>query len=189
MESVELAKTLRRLGACREAREWAKGKSLAEVYEALHRADWWLWLAALVGVDRKRVVLAACACARTALKYVPDGETRPIAAIETAEKWARGEAGVTLNDVREAARASRAAYAAAAAYDAAAAAYAATYAAYAAYDAADDAAYAAYDAAAAADDDDARRKALAEMMTLVREHLPLEVVAALSGSAPQDAVR
>src|SRR5512141_427970 len=154
MRPDEFAAVLRRLGACQEAREWAAGKSLDEVYSQLERADWWLWLAAKAGVERKRVVLAACACARTALKRVPAGEGRPLAAIELAERWARGEEGVTLEQVRTAADA--AAYAAAA------------YAAYAAYAAAAYAAYAAYAAT--------RTRALADMVPLVKEHLPLEVV-------------
>jgi hypothetical protein len=36
------------------------------------------------GVDRSLVVLAACDCARTALRYVPPGEDRPLLAIEAA---------------------------------------------------------------------------------------------------------
>jgi hypothetical protein len=76
----------------------------------------------------QQVVLAACACAETALKYVPKGEDRPRLAIETARKWAHGE--TTLQEVRADAYA---AYAAAAADAAYAAAYA-TYAAHAAYD-------------------------------------------------------
>lgn len=59
-------------------------------------------LARLVGkVDRHLVVRAACACARTALQHVPDGEDRPRIAIETAEAWCRGEA--TSEQVRVAA--------------------------------------------------------------------------------------
>ena len=95
---------------------------------------------------RKAIRLAACACARTSLKYVKAGETRPLKAIETAEAWCRGE--TTIEQVREARYAAAAAYAAAsaAAYAAAAAAAAAASAAAAyaaAYAAAADAAYAA----------------------------------------------
>jgi len=157
---------LRGLGACWEAKEWADGKTLRESWNTCERGDWMLWLAARVGADRKRLVLAACACARLSLKYVSPGEDRPRVAIETAEKWAHGEA--TIEEVKAAAAAYAAAadaaayaadavnaagtYAAAAAY----AAYAAdavnaagTYAAAAAYAAAADAAaYAAYTAAA-----------------------------------------
>jgi hypothetical protein len=98
------------------------------------------------------------------LKYAPEGEKRPLHAIELTERWGRGEPGVTLEQVRQAA--AYAAYAAAYAYaDAAAHADADA-------DAAAAAAYAAADARRSA-----RAKALADMMPLVREHLPLEVVA------------
>jgi len=92
--------------------------------------------------DRKTLVLAACLCAETALKFWEKKhptDNRPHIAIETARRWARGEA--TLDEVKAAADAAdAAAYAA----DAAAAAYAA-------YAASDDAAYAAAAAYAASD--------------------------------------
>jgi hypothetical protein len=96
-----------------------------------------LWYLAKRGFDRKRLVLIACKCARLGLKYVPKKEKRPLKAIQTAEAWATGKDGVTLGDVRAAARAAYAANAAYAAYaaNAARAAYAAN-AAYAAYAAA-----------------------------------------------------
>ena len=105
------------LGACTEAREWAAGYStLAEAWTACERADWLLWYAGRRGVDRKILVRAACACARTVLPYVPVGEDRPHRAIEMAERWCDGLA--TLQEVS-----------AAAAYSAAVDAYAAAYAA------------------------------------------------------------
>ena len=94
----------------------------------------------LTYVDHNAAVLAACACARTALKYIPPGEDRPLKAIQTAEAWTRGEA--TEEQCREAASAARAA--------AARAADAAWAAAHAASAAASAAAYAAAYAAAAA---------------------------------------
>jgi hypothetical protein len=95
------------------------------------------------------------------LTYVKAGESRPLNAIETAEAWARGDAGVTLADVTAAANgAAHSAYTPAnaahsggiAAANAANAAYtAATAAGYgAAYGAAYTAANAAYTAATAA---------------------------------------
>jgi hypothetical protein len=92
-------------------------------------------------VSRQDLVLATCAVARTALKYVPKGELRPRIAIETAERWARGEA--TIEEVKTAADAAD--DAAAATNAAVAYAYAPYYAANAAY-----AAYAPYYAANAA---------------------------------------
>jgi hypothetical protein len=97
------------LDACDDAIAWAEGyDSLDAAWAACERGDWMLWLAGRVagppGDDTRRpLVLAACACARLALPYIPDGEERPLRAIETAEAWARGDAGVTLEQVRFAA--------------------------------------------------------------------------------------
>ena len=152
------------LGACPEAVKWARGVATPEcAWETCPRGDWLLWVAMKLGVDRRLLVRAACACARTSLEFAPTGEDRPRIAIETAEAWSRGEA--TSAQVLAAARA--AAYAAYAAYAAnAAAAYVAADAdadadaAYAAYADAD-AAYAAYAAAYAAAAADARAAATA----------------------------
>ncbi len=151
MNAKSFAASLRRLGACQEARAWARGKTLAEAWGQCERGDWMLWLAAR-RAPRRLVVLAACACARTALVYAPAVEERPRRAIEIAERWARGDA-VTPAECR-------AAYFAA--YFAAYAADVAAYAAAAAAAAAADDAYAAY----AADD------ALRKMAALVRQHIP-----------------
>jgi hypothetical protein len=143
-------------------------------------------------VDRRRIVLAACAVAESSLKYLPAGEDRPRVAIETARRWARGEA--TLKEVRDAsdaAYAARAAARAAADADDAAAARssasaAAARAADAAYDDAadvtdsaavsvDDAAYAAYLAA-----DDSYADAAyyySGAAKVVRRYIPLSVLA------------
>ena len=133
---MTLNQRLSRLHACAEAREWAKGyQDIAAAWAACPRADWMLWLAAKAigkpGSDaHRRLVLAACACARHALPHVKAGEARPLAAIEIAERWARREEGVTIDHVRAAA--SDAAYAASASDAASASASAASDAAYAA---------------------------------------------------------
>ena len=131
MTRPELATVLRTLGACRESLAWAADygagweRALAECPDR----RWMTWLAGALmcrgHMRREVIVLCACACARTALRYVPAGEERPLAAIETAERWCRGDA--TLDEVRAARRG---------------AAYAADYAAYAAADAAAAADYA-----------------------------------------------
>ena len=146
---------LRRLGACEDAYRWARGKSGAVAWRTCKRGDWLLWLAARAEVRRQDLVLAACACARLALKHVPADEHRPRIAIETAERWARSDDGVTLGDVRAAADAADAAAAAVAAADVA------PYAAYAAYAVADAA---------------ARKTTLAECADLVRERIPWSTV-------------
>ena len=134
------------LHACHEAVAWAKRQpTYAKAWSSCRRADWLLWLAGRTDADRAAVVLAACACARTALPHVRAGELRPLRAIETAEAWCRGEA--TIEQVREARRAAAAVCANAANAAAANAADAAVCAA------------------------DARSKALASMAPLVRLHI------------------
>jgi hypothetical protein len=142
------------LRPCSEARRWIRSQSgtAYALWRRCDRGDWLLWLAARAGVDRRLVVLAVCDCAETALVHASPGEDRPRFAIETARRWARGDA--TIGEVRAAA------YDAAAA-DAAAAYYAAAYAAYAAYYAA---AYA------------ARSASLTESARIVRRRIPWSVV-------------
>jgi hypothetical protein len=193
MSAADFAKLLRKISACEEACEWAKGKTLAEVWATCERGDWMLWLVGYMNgkkgwATQQQVVLAACDCAELSLKYVAAGEARPRIAIETARKWARGEA--TIEEVTDAAHAAHDAYAAAyaaahaaaayAAYAAAYAAYAAAYAAYAAYAAAAYAAYAAYAYAAAYDAaydaasyEATRNEILKQCADLVRKSIPV----------------
>ncbi len=160
---------LRDLEACPEAIEWVNNRSLCKCWQVVDRADWMLWLAAKVGVDRKPLVLAACDCAEPALKYVPDGEERPRKAIETARAWCKGKA--TLKQVRSAA-ADAAVYAADADAAYTAAAYASSYAADSAVYASDADAAAAYAAYAAA----ARQKAHKSMCRIIRKRIPVEMI-------------
>src|SRR5882672_9978527 len=106
LSAKQFSTLLKKLGACEEAVEWSAGKSLKETWEQCERGDWLLWLVGyMVGKEgwpiRQQLVLAACACAETSLKYVSKGEDRPRLAIETARKWARGEASIV--EVRQAA--------------------------------------------------------------------------------------
>ncbi len=75
-----------------DATAWAKARPWLEAWETCEDARWMLHAAAKVGVDRRLVVRAACACARTVLDRIPVGEERPRRAIEAAEAWTRGEA-------------------------------------------------------------------------------------------------
>ena len=104
-----------RLNACSQAREWAKGKSLAEVWKTCRCGDWMLWLAAKYGdVPLKTIVAIACDCAEPALAFTTD--PRPAATIAVVRLWLKDEA--TIEEVRAAAYAARAAaYAAARAAD------------------------------------------------------------------------
>ncbi len=147
-------KDLIKLDPCPEAVEWAKSyESPDDAWAKCKRGDWMLWVAGRLSEDansasRKKLVLAACKCARLALPYVRPGETRPRAAIDLTERWANGDQSVTLEMIRGAAGDAWAAGdAARAAWDAARAAWDA---AMAAWDA--PAAMAAWDAAWAAGD-------------------------------------
>ncbi len=116
MTQKELSRMLAKLDACGPARKWIKSTrgTPAEMWLTCERGDWLLWLAAKAGVRRQDVALAACACARLSLQFVPEWEARPLQAIEISERWARNETGVLLKDVHSAADA--AAYAAYTAY-------------------------------------------------------------------------
>ena len=108
----DFAQQLKDLGACEEAIEWVNGRSLRKCWQVADRGDWMLWLAGKLDIDRKLLVLAACDCAETALKYTDD--PRPAKAIKTARAWCDGKA--TIEQVKEAAEAAaRAAWAAEAA--------------------------------------------------------------------------
>ena len=166
--SMEPHEILTSLGACSEAVKWSKKyRSAKSAWANCERGDWLLWLAGKkagpVGDEkRKKLVLAACGCARIALpiwqKRYPD-DKRVEVCLDTAERWARNEA--TL----EALQVSRINCSSAASYAYAAYAASAAYAAYAAYAAsAAYAAYAAYAAASAAD----RSKTLAQCADIVR---------------------
>jgi hypothetical protein len=160
---------LARMDACCEARSWAAGRTAQQAWAECERPDWLLWWARAAKVDRRLLVRAACACARTVLQYAPAGEQRPLRAIETAEAWCDGNA--TIEQVRSAADAASAAAYATAAASAAYAAYATDAASAAAY-AADAAAYAADAAAYAAAYAAARR----EMCRLIRVAIPFDAL-------------
>ena len=137
-----------------DARKWSFGRAWLDAWERCPNAQWSLYAAATAGVDRRLVVLAACACARTELPYLAREQEMSRLAIETAEAWARGEA--TVEEVHAASVAPASASAASAAS--------------AAYYAASDARYAyAYTASASAVDAHA---SLREMADLVRRQVP-----------------
>jgi len=155
------------MSACDEGVEYARSyRTMQEAWDRCERGDWMLWLLGrLAGPpeskSRKKLVLAACACARLSLDHIPAGEQRPLAAIDMAEAWARGQDGASLDDIRR-----TVAYAAAtAAASAAASATAAASAAASAYAAAS-AAASAYAAASA------RKKTLLQCAEIVRSMYP-----------------
>ena len=102
----------------------AIGEHLRAYTDACEALRW------LTTIDRRLAVWGACVCAREALRFVAEGEERPLRAVETAERWLAGLA--TIEEARAASAAAYAASAAAYAASAAAANSAATAAAAAA---------------------------------------------------------
>ena len=101
-------KPFKAMGACMDAIDWCQlYDSLEDAWQVCKRGDWMLWLLEKVAgkpesKSRKLLVLTVCQCARLALPYVIEGDKRPLRVIETVEAWARGENGVTLDDMRHA---------------------------------------------------------------------------------------
>src|ERR1017187_2989422 len=137
--SMEPHEILTSLGACPDAVKWSnKYRSAKSAWANCERGDWLLWLAGKkagpVGDEkRKKLVLAACGCARIALpiwqKRYPD-DKRVEVCLDTAERWARNEATLEALKVarKNAYAAANARTASAAAFAAASAASAAAYA-------------------------------------------------------------
>jgi hypothetical protein len=100
MNNTFLINWLLRHDACGPSLTWLAGRDLATAWAECGRGDWMLWLAARAGVNRRMVVAACCACARTLLPRIPADEALPLAAIETVERWCRGEA--SIDEVRAA---------------------------------------------------------------------------------------
>ncbi len=161
MPTPDPARTLRALGACRDARAAAKPFGTPQMaYAHCRRGDHLAWYFGRLaqGTDwgspeHRRAALVSVICARYALPHVPEPHRGQIDEIlAQIEGWARGTASLTQTDLlalRQRTLEIRStlwrAYDAAAAYAAAAAAAASD-----AYDAA--AAYAAAAAAAASDE-------------------------------------
>jgi hypothetical protein len=104
---MEYIGKLQEMNACQEAVDWCQDyEGLEAAWLACERADWMLWLIGKTikdGDAQKPLVLVACECARLALPYVPEGEDRPLKAIETAEAWARGDSSATIGMIETAA--------------------------------------------------------------------------------------
>lgn len=120
---MNLTKKLQKMNACVPAIEWVKqmnGSNPEKLWNECERGDWMLWLVGKLDIDRKRLVLAACQCARLVEHLMKDEHS--IRTIEVAEAWVHGKA--TLEELDRAAAAYAYAYAYAVyAYAYAAAAY------------------------------------------------------------------
>ena len=168
---------LARMNACDESSRWLavlpSDTTPESAWSTCPRGDWLVWLLGRLhraGVlSRQTLTLAGCVAARTSLVHLAGTpwHAPSLAAIETTERWCRGEA--TPEEVRKARHAAWEARNADAAYAAAADAYAAA------------AAYAADAADAAA----ARAKRRQEIADAVRAVVPWSLVErALGGVSP-----
>ena len=95
VKNAQAVQILVKVCACSDAILWAKqdGGTGKQLWARCNDASNLLWFAEKIGADRKLLVLAGCDCARTALKFVPEGEERPRKAIEAAEAYCRGDVG------------------------------------------------------------------------------------------------
>lgn len=87
---MTLQQKLRELSACSDARLWVGDKTLTEAWETCPHADWMLWFAEKVGVDRLLLISAATECAATVLPLMKD--IRSQSAIATYRLYVKGEA-------------------------------------------------------------------------------------------------
>src|SRR3990167_8668994 len=83
-----------------------RGRTCLDLWASAPRGYWLLWYAQKAGAPRPALVRAAPACARPALRFVPEGEDRPRLAVEAAEAWADEP---TARNRRRAEKASKAA--------------------------------------------------------------------------------
>ncbi|MBK8150844.1 MAG: hypothetical protein IPK58_22235 [Acidobacteria bacterium] len=92
---------LKRLAACPEAREWAKGKTWTEIYSTCERGDWLLWLFVRTNPRNKRLrTLAAGRCANTVRHLMTD--PRSLAIADAAIAYGEGRIGIAaLHKARE----------------------------------------------------------------------------------------
>ena len=121
---------LTKLGACQEAKEWAKGKTFEEIYNTCHRGDWLNWLFAKTNPEDVQLLTLVKGHQANTVRHLMKDE-RSLKAIDTAIAFGEGRA--TREELNNAAAAAFAASAARAASAAgASAAYAAVEAAEAA---------------------------------------------------------
>ena len=118
------------LKACKEAQEWAQGKTFEEIYNTCHRGDWLNWLFAKTNPEDVQLLTLVKGHQANTVRHLMKDE-RSLKAIDTAIAFGEGRA--TREELNNAAAAAFAASAARAASAAgASAAYAAVEAAEAA---------------------------------------------------------
>ena len=106
---------LTKLGACQEAKEWAKGKTFVEIYNTCHRGDWLNWLFAKTNPEDVQLLTLVKGHQANTVRHLMKDE-RSLKAIDTAIAFGEGRATrEELNNAAAAAFAASAARAASAA--------------------------------------------------------------------------
>jgi len=177
---MDIQQFLKDNDACQPAQDWAKDKSLQEIWDTCDQPNWLIWLLKKLEFKTRTFQELGIMFAESVTNLMRDERSKE--AVLDLRRWLNGQQ-VDLMMVKRSARAARAADAADAAYaaayaaagvsaaDAADAAYAAAYAtAYAADAAATAAAYATAAAAAA-------YATAATAADIIRNHITLEQVA------------
>ncbi len=82
-----------------EASAWSKKRAWLEAWETCPDGVWMLAGVGPLGLDRKLLTRAACACAATVRDLVPPTDPRVLPALEGAMAWVRGE--ISIARVRE----------------------------------------------------------------------------------------
>lgn len=86
----KLKELLEKLDACHQAKEWAEGKTIEEVWATCHRGDWMLWLFRRTNPDDTRLLMLAKGhCANTVRHLMKD--ERSTKAVDAAIAFGNGE--------------------------------------------------------------------------------------------------
>ncbi|AGC45576.1 hypothetical protein MYSTI_04278 [Myxococcus stipitatus DSM 14675] len=118
MDAMELEALLRRANASDELLAWSRGLTLAEAWHGSPSGAWLIRLATAVGLERRLLLRALCACVRLATEhaltkapgYEPVEDCVPLA-LEATEAWVRDTPGRGHDEVSAlAAQASHSAY-------------------------------------------------------------------------------
>jgi hypothetical protein len=93
---MKLEEKLVQLSVSNKIINWMiSNETFNEAWAKCDKGDWMLFIAARASnaeENHKRIVTAACRCARMVLQYIPDNDRRPLIAVETIEKWLKDEA-------------------------------------------------------------------------------------------------
>ncbi|MCK9457043.1 MAG: hypothetical protein M0R31_07095 [Candidatus Riflebacteria bacterium] len=79
--------------ACNEGMEWIEEnniQSLEEVWNTCERGDWLLWMAEMLCVDQRKLMMCGALCAHTVIQHMKDPRSRN--AVRVIFLWSRGKA-------------------------------------------------------------------------------------------------